>query len=86
MTSACLKRPAFSMELRCGAFMLTQPYPLWKRSPLSPRIFTVLLFEEQVFSSRSPLLTLESTNTVLWEEDEDAVKSTELWGQDEKLC
>lgn len=50
-----------------------------------PEVLCNFLFEELVFSFRSPLLTSESTNTVLWEEDEDAVKSTELWGQDKKL-
>lgn len=42
------------------------------------------LFEELVFSFSCPLLTSESTNTVLWEEDEDAVASTKLRGQDKK--
>lgn len=72
-----------SVKVWCLLADLSQP--ALERSLPSLRFFTVFLFEELVFSSRSPLLTSGSTNSVLWEEDEDAVKSTELWGQDKKL-
>lgn len=65
-----------SVKVWCLLAYLSQP--ISERSLPSLRSFTVFLFEELVFSSRSPLLTSGSTNTVLWEEDEDAGKSTEL--------
>lgn len=69
-------------EVWCLCVDLSQP--TLERSVPSLRILTVILFEERVFSFRLPLLTSESTNTVLWEEAGDAVKSTKLWGQDDK--